>query len=68
MAFSKGEVVTWNTPQGRTEGTVVEKRTSDFQFEGQKFTASQEEPAYIVESSSSHKQAAHKESALRKKG
>lgn len=68
MSFSKGDHVTWNTPQGRTEGHVVEKRTSDFQFEGQKFTASQDEPAYVVESSSSQKQAAHKESALTKKG
>ena len=68
MAFSKGDHVTWNTPQGTTEGHVVEMRTSDFQFEGQKFTASQDEPAYVVESSSSQKQAAHKESALTKKG
>lgn len=68
MSFSKGDQVTWNTPQGKTDGKVVEKRTSDFQFEGQKFTASQDEPAYIVESSSSHKRAAHKESALSKKG
>ena len=64
MAFRKGDRVTWNTPQGRTDGKVVEKRTADFQFEGQKFTASEEEPAYVVESSSSGKRAAHKESAL----
>lgn len=68
MSFSKGDHVTWNTPQGRTEGQVVEKRTSDFEFEGQKFTASRDEPAYIVESSASHKQAAHTESALAKRG
>lgn len=64
MAFSKGDRVVWNTPQGRTEGTVVERRTSDFQLDGQKFTASEEEPAYVVESASSSKRAAHKESAL----
>ncbi len=64
MGFHKGDHVTWNTPQGRTEGTVVERRTADFTFEGQKFTASADDPAYIVESSSSQKRAAHKGSAL----
>lgn len=66
MGLRKGDRVTWNTPQGMTEGTIVERRTSDFEFKGQKFTASQDDPAFIVESSSSHKQAAHKESALTK--
>lgn len=68
MGLRKGDRVTWNTPQGSTEGTIVERRTSDFQFKGQKFTASQEEHAFIVESSSTQKQAAHQESALTKKG
>lgn len=68
MGLHKGDRVTWNTPQGTTEGTVVERRTSDFQFKGQKFTASEDDPAFIVESSSTQKQAAHKESALTKKG
>ncbi|WP_232548769.1 DUF2945 domain-containing protein [Propioniciclava soli] len=67
MTFRTGDHVSWNTPQGKTSGTVVEKRTSDFQFEGQKFTASDDDPAYVVESDSSGKQAAHKESALSKK-
>ena len=68
MSFRKGDHVTWNTPQGQTDGTVVERRTSDFTFEGQKFTASQDEPAYVVESSKSGRRAAHKESALTRKG
>lgn len=64
MTFSKGDQVSWNTPQGATRGTVVEKRTKDFQFAKQTFTASEDDPAYIVESESTGKQAAHKESAL----
>lgn len=68
MGLRKGDRVTWNTPQGTTEGTVVERRTSDFQFKGQKFTASEDDPAFIVESSSTQKQAAHKESALTRQG
>ena len=38
----------------------------DFQFAGQKFTASADDPAFIVESEKSGNQAAHKRSALRK--
>ncbi|WP_131103263.1 DUF2945 domain-containing protein [Ornithinimicrobium sufpigmenti] len=67
MGLRKGDQVTWNTPQGTTEGTIVERRTSDFEFKGQTFTASQDDPAFIVESSSSLKQAAHKGSALTRK-
>ena len=66
MTFSKGDKVRWNTSQGETHGTIVEKKTKDFQFDGQKFTASSDDPAYLVESEKSGKQAAHKESALTK--
>jgi hypothetical protein len=62
--LSKGDKVTWNTSQGRTRGHVVQRRTEDFTFEGQHFTASEDEPAYIVESEKSGKRAAHKGDAL----
>ena len=65
--LSKGDKVTWNTSQGETHGTVEEKKTKDFQFDGQHFTASSDEPAYIVKSDKSGKEAAHKGSALTKK-
>jgi hypothetical protein len=64
MGLSTGDTVSWNTPQGRTEGTVVEIRTSDFSHDGQQFRASEDDPAYLVESSSSGRRAAHKEDAL----
>ncbi|HWS49885.1 MAG TPA: DUF2945 domain-containing protein [Microbacterium sp.] len=64
--LSKGDKVKWNTSQGETHGEVVEKKTRDFQFHGQHFTASDDEPAYIVESDKSGKQAAHKGDALKK--
>ncbi|GAB2461095.1 hypervirulence associated TUDOR domain-containing protein [Jatrophihabitans fulvus] len=66
MSMSKGDRVSWNTPQGRTQGTVEEKKTKDFQFEGQKFTAGDDEPVYIVKSEKSGSKAAHKGDALRK--
>jgi hypothetical protein len=64
MAISKGDTVHWNTSQGRTTGKAVEKRVSEFTFEGQTFTASKDEPYWIVESSKTGARAAHKESSL----
>lgn len=66
MSISKGDRVSWNTPQGRTTGTVVERRTSDFELAGNSFTASGDEPMFVVESEKTGKHAAHKESALNK--
>jgi len=64
MAISKGDSVSWNTSQGRTHGTAVEKRVKEFTFEGQKFKASDDEPYWIVESDRTGAEAAHKESSL----
>lgn len=64
--LSTGDRVSWNTSQGRTHGTVEEKKTKDFRFAGQDFTASDDEPAYIVKSEKSGEKAAHKAGALRK--
>lgn len=64
--LSTGDRVSWNTSQGRTRGTVEEKRTKDFRFAGQDFTASEDEPAYIVVSEKSGEKAAHKRTALRR--
>ena len=66
-SLSKGDKVSWNTSQGETHGTVQEKKTKDFQFDGQHFTASSDEPAYIVKSDKSGKEAAHKGGALKKR-
>jgi plastocyanin len=64
MTFKKGDKVSWETSQGTTHGVVEEKKRKDFRFKGQKFTASPDEPAYIVKSDKSGETAAHKESAL----
>lgn len=64
MTISTGSKVSWNTSQGRTHGKAVEKRTSEFTFDGQKFNASEDEPYWIVESGRTGAQAAHKESSL----
>lgn len=67
MTLKPGDKVTWNTSQGQTHGVAKEKRTKDFQFDKQKFTASEDEPAWIVESGKTGAEAAHKESSLTKK-
>lgn len=66
MSFSKGDRVSWNTSNGRTKGTIVEEKTSDFDLAGNSFTASKDEPMYVIESEKTGKHAAHKGSALRK--
>lgn len=62
--FARGDAVSWNTSQGPTHGTVQERRVRDFQHAGQHFTASAQEPAYIVKSDKSGALAAHKGTAL----
>lgn len=66
MGLSKGDKVHWNTSQGQTEGTTVEKKTKDFTFSGQKFKPTDDDPYWIVESSKTGAKAAHKESSLSK--
>ena len=67
MALSKGDHVTWSTSQGETHGVVVQKRVNPFEFDGQKFNASHDEPYYVVKSDKTDAEAAHKESALTKR-
>ncbi len=67
MSISKGDEVAWNTSQGKTHGTAVEKRTKRFTFAGQQFAASNDEPYWIVQSAKTGAKAAHKESSLEKR-
>ncbi|MEW9872827.1 DUF2945 domain-containing protein [Arthrobacter sp. HS15c] len=67
MALSKGTHVEWNTPQGPTHGRIVERKTSDFELDGNTHRASEEEPQFVVESAKTGARAAHKASALREK-
>ncbi|PPF11976.1 DUF2945 domain-containing protein [Rathayibacter rathayi] len=65
--MKKGDKISWNTSQGETHGELVEKKTNEFHFEGQKFNASDDEPSWIVQSDKTEAKAAHKESSLTKK-
>jgi hypothetical protein len=64
--FQPGDEVEWNTPQGKTRGTVKKKLTSRTEVGGQTIAASEDHPRYLVESEKSGKEAAHKAEALDK--
>ena len=64
--FNQGDEVEWNTPQGKTRGTVKKRLTSETEVGGQKINASEDDPGYLVESEKSGKEAAHKPDALSK--
>ena len=64
--FKQGDTVEWNTPQGKTRGTVKKKLIEETTIGGQKIKASNDDPRYLVESEKSGKEAAHKPDALSK--
>jgi Hypervirulence associated proteins TUDOR domain len=64
--FRQGDRMEWNTPQGKTRGTVKKKLTSETEVGGQKINASEDDPRCLVESEKSGKEAAHKPDALSK--
>lgn len=66
MSYKKGDTVSWQTSQGKTEGKLVAMKTNDFEFKGQNFKPTEDDPYWIVESNSSGSQAAHKQSTLEK--
>ena len=63
---SKGEKVEWNTPQGKTKGTVKRKVASATKVGGHTAKASKSEPQFEVESDKTGKSAIHKPEALKK--
>ena len=65
--FEQGDKVEWNTPQGKTEGTVQKRLTEPTDIKGHHVAASEDNPEYLVTSDSSGAEAAHKPDALTKK-
>ena len=64
--FEQGDTVEWNTPQGKTRGTVKKKLTSSTEVGGQKINASDDDPRYLIENEKSGKESAHKPDSLSK--
>lgn len=65
--LKKGDKVEWNTPQGKTQGKVEKKLTSDTKIKSHDVRASKDDPQYLVKSDKSGNEAAHKPDALTKK-
>lgn len=64
--FSKGDVVEWNTPQGKTTGKVVKKVTGTAKVGGHVAKATKDKPEYEVKTVKSKKSAVHKPDSLKK--
>lgn len=64
--LKKDDKVEWKTSQGKTTGTVKKKLTSPIEIKGHHVAASKENPEYLVETSESKKEAAHKPESLKK--
>ena len=64
--FKAGDKVKWDHSQGTTEGKVVKKLTKPITIKTHKVAASKDNPEYLVESSKTGAQAAHKPSELKK--
>jgi hypothetical protein len=62
--FKQGDIVEWNTPQGKTQGKVKKKLTSSTEVGGQKINASDDDPRFLIESQKSGKESAHKPDSL----
>ena len=65
-SFKVNDRVSWDSPQGRVQGTVVKKLTSNTEYQGLDVAASNDDPCYVVQSSSTGKVAAHKADSLTK--
>jgi hypothetical protein len=64
--LKRGDHVQWNTSQGRTQGTVVQKVTSTTHVKGHVAKATAEHPEVEVRSAKSGRHAVHREAALKK--
>ena len=65
-ALKKGDKVSWNTSQGRTQGRVVQKVTGTAKVKGHTAKASADDPEYKVRSDKSGKEAIHRPTELKK--
>jgi hypothetical protein len=61
-----GDLVSWQTSQGKTTGEVVAKITRPTKIKGHKVEASKDEPQFRVRSHKTGAEAAHKAEALKK--
>lgn len=54
-----GDRVTWHTGMNDTQGFIIECRVENTEFDGDVYTASEDDPTFIVESEHGHRAARH---------
>ena len=64
--FKAGDKVSWNSSQGKVDGTVKKKLTAPTDIKTHHVAASPDDPQYLVKSTASDQKAAHKPQALKK--
>lgn len=64
--LKKGDHVSWQSSQGKIEGTVERKVTRPMEIKDHHVAASAENPEYLVKSSKTGAVAAHKPGSLKK--
>jgi preprotein translocase subunit YajC len=64
--LKKGDKVTWTSAQGKIDGTVEKKITSETHIKGHVAKASKEDPQFVVKSDKTGAEAAHKPDQLKK--
>jgi hypothetical protein len=65
--LNPGDRVSWKTSQGETRGKVIKKLSTPTRIKGHTAKASKDNPEYLVESDKTHKRAAHKPGALKRR-
>jgi hypothetical protein len=65
--LNPGDRVSWKTSQGETRGKVIKKLSTLTRIKGHTAKASKDNPEYLVESDQTHKRAAHKPGALKRR-
>ena len=65
--LKKGDHVSWQSSQGKVEGTVQRKVTESMEIKGHHVAASEDNPEYLVKSTKTGAVAAHKPGSLKKK-
>jgi len=66
--LKQGDEVAWNSSQGEVRGKVVKKLTSPTKIKDHPVKASKANPEYLVKSTKTGAEAAHKPSHLKKVG
>jgi hypothetical protein len=65
--LNPGDRVSWKTSQGETRGKVIKKLSTLTRIKGHTARASKDNPEYLVESDKTHKRAAHRPGALKRR-